>query len=392
MLRLQVARIVELLVSRIGLEAVRQEQTWQLMNSLQQSIASKEYEIANEEKFINEILEVRSKLKPGAVAQNLDDLVEQKRTMNVIEQALVDSLFECLLELDKISEDARARAARIDAALNRMRRPVASAPYEWKDIEDMEIVLEQASEEILAAEKRIRKFSQRIDEALVERTFVRGEELPPGLAKAAQRACARKATNTIKSLPRQATLNIDGFLDLKEKDEGELLRMLATSVGRATLSGSEAAVFGIKAVLDTVNDEPVKEATTELLLDESKILKASPNEGIQETASTLGKIGQAGSTIISSLEQNRSAKTAGKALQNTTKDLFDSATAAAALTVKLYDKYKKNFDDIGIEAKEKAAAKERIGQAGGFKRLYQDRVAQAKEEEDAKQSNDSKEQ
>jgi hypothetical protein len=67
-------------------------------------------------------------------------------------------------------------------------------------------------------------------------------------------------------------------------------------------------------------------------------------------------------------------------------------TAAAALTVKLYDKYKKNFDDIGIEAKEKAAAKERIGQAGGFKRLYQDRVAEAKEEEDAKQSNDSKEQ
>jgi hypothetical protein len=136
----------------------------------------------------------------------------------------------------------------------------------------------------------------------------------------------------------------------------------------------------------------VKEATTELL-DESKIVKASPNEGIQETASTLGKIGQAGSTIISTLEQNRSAKTAGKALQNTTKDLFDSATAAAALTVKLYDKYKKNFDDIGIEAKEKAAAKERIGQAGGFKRLYQDRVAQAKEEEeDAKESNDSKEQ
>jgi hypothetical protein len=391
MLRLQVASIVELLVSRIELEAIRQEQTGQLMNALQESIASKEYDIANEEKFINEILEVRSRLKPGAVAQNLDDLVEQKRMIIAIEQALVDSLFECLLELQKISEDAQARAARIDAALNRMRRPVASAPYEWKDIEDMEMVLEQAGEEVLAAEKRIRKLSQRIDDALVKRTVVRGEELPPGLAKAAQRARARKATNTIKSLPRQATLDLEGFLDLKEKDEKELLSMLANSVGRATLSSSEAAVYGIKAVLDTVTGDTVKEATTNVL-DESTIVKPSPEEDIQETASAMGKVGKSGSTLVSSLGQNRSAQTAGKALQKTTKDLFDSVSAAAALTAKLYDKYKKNFDDIGIEAKEKAAAKERIGLAGGFKRLYQDRVAQAEAEDEAKRLNDAKEQ
>jgi hypothetical protein len=68
-LQLQLERMVELLVSEIELEATREEQIVQLMNALQESIAAKEYDIANEKKITNEMADVRSKLKPGIVAQ-----------------------------------------------------------------------------------------------------------------------------------------------------------------------------------------------------------------------------------------------------------------------------------------------------------------------------------
>jgi hypothetical protein len=257
--------MVELLVSEIELEATREEQIVQLMNALQESIAAKEYDIANEKKITNEMADVRSKLKPGIVAQTLDHLVEQKRKVGAIEQELVNDLFECLLELQIILEDARARAATIDAVLNRMVRPEtqASTPYEWRDIEAMEMVLERAAEDVIASEKRIRKLGQQIEDALVKRSVVLGDDLPPSLAKAAQRTAARKFRNKLK-------LDVEGFSDLKGKDEEELLRMLAKSVSCATLASSQVAIYGLKAVLEAMTDQPVKEVTNKLL-DEAKV-------------------------------------------------------------------------------------------------------------------------
>ena len=289
-LQLQLERMVELLVSEIELEAAREEQIVQLMNALQESIAAKEYDIANEKKITNEMADVRSKLKPGIVAQTLDHLVEQKRKVGAIEQELVNDLFECLLELQIILEDARARAATIDAVLNRMVRPTtqASTPYEWRDIEAMEMVLERAAEGVIASEKRIRKLGQQIEDALVKRTVVLGDDLPPSLAKAAQRTAARKFRNKLK-------LDVEGFSDLKGKDEEELLRMLAKSVSCATLASSQAAIYGLKAVLETMTDQPVKKVTNKLLDEAKDVAQASsPRGNIQETvkstASVLGMV------------------------------------------------------------------------------------------------------
>ena len=112
--------------------------------------------------------------------------MEQNRKVGAIEQELVNDLIECLLELKIILEDARARAATIDAVLNRMVRPTtqASTPYEWRDIEAMEMVLERASrEDVIASEKQIHKLGQQMEDALVKRTVVLGEDLPPSLEK-----------------------------------------------------------------------------------------------------------------------------------------------------------------------------------------------------------------
>jgi hypothetical protein len=86
---------------------------------------------------------------------------------------------------------------------------------------------------------------------------------------------------------------------------------------------------------------------------------------------------------VNSLVQNDSTKVAGKALQKTSKDICDSVNVAAALSLKLYDKYKKRMEDIETYGKEKAAARERIALAGGFKRLYEDRLAEAAKEKGA---------
>jgi hypothetical protein len=244
----------------------------------------------------------------------------------------------------------------------------------------MVMVLERAAEDVIASEKRIRKLGQQIEDALVKRTVVLGEAIPPGLTKAARRAEARDSRNKMK-------LDVEGLLDLKEKDEEELLSMLANSVSRATLASSQAVIYGLKAVLETMIGQPVKEATIKLL-DEAKDVQSSPRGSIQETvkstASILGTVGRAGSTIVNSLKQNGSTKVAGKALQKTSKDICNSVNVAAALSLKLYDKYKKRIEDIESEAKEKAAARERIALAGGFKRLFEDRLAEATEENGAK--------
>jgi HEPN domain-containing protein len=79
------------------------------------------------------------------------------------------------------------------------------------------------------------------------------------------------------------------------KDEEELLRMLAKSVSCATLASSQAAIYGLKAVLETMTDQPVKKVTTKLLDEAKDVAQASsPRGNIQETvkstASVLGMV------------------------------------------------------------------------------------------------------
>ena len=82
------------LVSEIDLEVAREEDIIQLMEALQDLIAAKEDDIANETKIVKEMMEVRSKLKDGTVRRNLDKLLEQKLSVIVVQQELVNDLFE----------------------------------------------------------------------------------------------------------------------------------------------------------------------------------------------------------------------------------------------------------------------------------------------------------
>lgn len=359
-----------------------------LMGALQECVASKEYDIANEEKITIEMIDVRSKLEPGVIAQNLEEIIDRKQTVSAIETDLVADLFDCLVELEIILDDARARVALMEMALHGLARPEtrSSTPYEWKDIEKMEILLEQAAENVATSEQRIRELSVRVDDALVARTIILGEDVPHSLAKAAQRRAARRLKDKVMSLP-PIKIDAEDFLNLQERDEKDLLAMLAKSVGSAAVGGSKAALFGVKAVFDTVTGKPVTEATSRMLnevkSDASKQGETTHGriEGtLRSTASVLDNMGKAGGTMAESFVQTESAQIAGEALKETSKDLVESVKSAAALSLKLFDTYKKRVDDINVDAKAKAKARERIGLAGGFKRLMQDRVEEMEAE------------
>jgi hypothetical protein len=245
----------------------------------------------------------------------------------------------------------------------------------------MEQVLGQAAVNVAGAEKRIRQLSQRIDDALVNRAVVLGEDVPSGLAKTAQRAAARSIKKASSSPEIDIDLGSEDFLELKTKDETELLAMFAKSVGSAAFDSSKAAVYGLKAILDTVTGQPAVDAANQIAFEvkkdstdesnrssaivESKDPVGQVADTVKSTASVLGSVGKAGTTIVKGIGESDSAHVAGEALKDTTKDLFTSLETAAALGVKLYQLTAKTLEEtLGGEND-----LPRIPWADGMKRL-----------------------
>lgn len=349
---------MDLLANEIEWEAEREENMVQLMDSLQELISAKEADIANEKEITKEVMGVRSELEDGAIAENFDKLVEQKQSIVVIEQELVNDLSEFLIDLQSLLEDVRDRASKTRQTMEGVSRPDTETltPYDWSDIEEIELMLQQAADNVASVEECISALSQRIDEALVSTAVVLGEDVPLDLAKTAQRAAARSIEKSLSSPDKRIDfdvscddsdfeLDMESFLELKNKDEKELFTMLAKSVGSATIDGSKAAAFGLKAVFDTVSrsKQIVDEVEKEKESEESSALVASGDgpknkvvETVKSTATALGTVGKAGSTIAKNITQSESAQVAGESLKKTKKDLFNSLEAAAALGVKFY--------------------------------------------------------
>lgn len=345
---------MELLGNEIELEVKREENMIQFIDSIQELIDAKEVYISNEKELTKEIIDARSKLRDGAVAETLDKEVEQRLSVAAIERQLVDDLFECRGDLQILLEGARSRAARTRQTMDGISRPDTrtSTPYDWTDIDDMELVLQEAADNVSGAEKHIREVSQRIDDALVNRAIVLGEDVPPGLAKTAQRAAARSIERASYSPDIDFELNVEDFWELKNKDEKELFMLLAKSVGSTTVDVSKAAVYGLKAILDAVTDKPVIDAANEIVYE----VRKDKDESKELAATVLDTVGKAGTTVVKDIGQSDSAQVAGQALKKTRKDLFVSLETAAALGVKLYHKMQNR-----IEEKTEGREKEHTG-------------------------------
>lgn len=215
-------------------------------------IAAKEAEISNDQQIANEMIDIQSKEKDGAIAKDMDRLINQKLDAAEIEQELVDDLFECRAFLQNRMADARYRVAYTKQALEGLARERPDSrsfePYSWADIDDMELVLEQAADNVDGAAERIRMLSRRINIALVKRAIILEEEVPVGLSKGGQRGI-----RNLLSSPA-VDLDINDFLKMGDSDRKEFFT-------RLTESGSKAAADGFKSLLDEATKNPSEDSS-----------------------------------------------------------------------------------------------------------------------------------
>lgn len=246
--------MADLLVSEYKQEVGRQENLVQLVDVLEGLIAAKDIDISNEKGITDEMVDVRSKLKDGTIAEELDEMIDQKLRTAAIEQELVNALYDCLDDLQGLLGESRDRATRSKDILEGLAqdRPEARSPnsYDWTDFVELEAALKQAANNVRETEERVREVSERIDDALVDRAVVLGEDVPPGLENAARRAAIRIIKKIFSSPDVGLDLDFEGLMELKNKDAKELFAILTKSVGGASGEGSRTGIFSLKSLLD----------------------------------------------------------------------------------------------------------------------------------------------
>jgi hypothetical protein len=232
--------ISDIIKSKIDLEAQRQAEILGLVDTLRKTIETEQAEIVSEDHITSEMMQVRSKLKAGSIRSQLDDLLDQKKGVTRIDRALVDDLSSCLNEMESILEDSKKRAALMQSKLNGLAAPDTKkdTPFDWTDFEELDRIWNKATEDITASKQLAQRLRDRVEGAVFNKSAILGEDLHHH----------RNAGDTIAHRSRLTRATID----LKGKDERELIGVLAKTAGSALLGGSKAALFGMKTLVDSV--------------------------------------------------------------------------------------------------------------------------------------------
>ena len=331
--------------------------------------------------------DVRSKLKPGAIALRLDDLLRKKMQVSAIELDLVVDLNECVVEMEKVLAEARDRRDAMTGALGRMMRPDASKAGDegeggqytpsWSDIMEMEMALDQAATSAMESDGRVRELRGRFERALANRCQVLGQEAPAfkrkdkaaGAGIVIGGGAGRKAS-TKASAELAAPSDYD---DMGSMSEAEVAGALLGALGGAALSGAKGAFLTARAVADTLGSSPavadslgraresssgVGRGISELrdgggnvdsYGDGDEELVGGDGAGVQDTLSsageTLGYVSDAVRAVASEAGSTDSARLSKEALMDTSRDLMSAASAFAALGAKAGAKAMEAFEN-----------------------------------------------
>lgn len=350
--------MTEMLQAEINLESQREAQIMELIESLKDLIASKEDDIKYAEDIDEQMVALRSKLRPGSGPDQLELLLEQKRSVVAIEKGLLEILNQCLDEMDSVLADTCSRAARIEEAKEQLVPPElkSDSAYEWTDIENIDKLLEEAAENVVASEARVLQLRQRIDEALLDKSKVEGQQIPENLRNKQFGLAVKKLTAGALATKDHDVVT---YSDLENRDESELLGVLGGALGNTAQGAAKAAIFGLKAIFDTVTDHEVSEATNEVFKKSSAISKGILNssgavkrmkstkdltenevlkDSTKSTEEVLDAVGKTGKVIVSNVGKKDSAQEATNALKETTQDLLSTFNAVSALTTKYLQK------------------------------------------------------
>lgn len=389
----EVSLITASIQKEIEHELRRESEILSLMGKIQSAIDTKKSEIVSEEAITTEMMTVRTKVKEGAIASQIDHVLEQKVKVAAIEEKLVHDLTDCMVELESFLKETKQRAVSMGSTLQRFKGADAqyAKSYSWNDIEVMEGVLETAVEDAVNCEKTMNVVRKWVNDAALDKSAVLGEPVPSTLTEVDRKRKTKRAhelelKNKLNMLEGTTSTSVESVhtmktvQDLEKSSETEVLGVLAKATGEAILSGSKMAMFGVKSILDSSLASEVGEKTSVALQKSSGVTKGVsdlskkatekgiPKEGsnaveslkeliqseimkdtLKSTGETLGAVGDVAGEIAGNVKDTESTKKAGNAAVDTGKSLMNAFSAAAVLGKKQVEKMKEKVDEKKLE-------------------------------------------
>ena len=326
----------DLIIIELSLEDERKSQFKLLANNLKASIKAIENDIHSEKKILGEMIELRFKLKENSgSASQLDELLIQKNHLLSIEEKLLEDLNQCIVETRRAMEDCELRSSAMEQVLDKIDRPILDAlnrdeqrQYVWSDIDDMEIVLEEATQDVSASEVRVAALKKRIDYALMEKDAI--------LCAGTQTRNTKDSNKMVSSRgARSVEINLS---DLQGWNDTDVVKQLAVSIGNATFSGSKAAIFALKTFIDAASNQEVTMVAS-AACDKSKMISTATNDTFKELAGdALDSYVDTAKKFFEKASSNDAGREAQLNLNDATKELMTAANAIAALGMRAYQK------------------------------------------------------
>lgn len=393
-----------------------------LVWTLQAAKIAKQEDILADDKTTAEMMELRTKMEDSTISSQLDVVIAQKQALGAIDRCQMDDLNELISETRSILKETRSTIKLIEETLDRVVPLTAGEKvFDFSDLTNLENVWKKSSDDMDRSEVRVRVLKEKYDSNRLNKLMLLGEPIPPSLEPVAKKIEAAEdveetpiavavaevvasseidqssSTNIEQSseiisssteivsssteiIPSEGKITVSPVSkvtppvntvnELSTKDEKELVGVIATSVGKAAIASARAGVFGIKAILETLNEdevttiakgaiekskdiskvssgltESVKKMNSVKSKDDLKfVVDSDLKDGIKSTGDTLSDFGKAGKAIVNKVGSASSASQVSKSLQETSDDLVQAFNAVTALSMKSL-KQNKGSDD-----------------------------------------------
>lgn len=236
---------MQILINReMILEEERMTQFNMLVQNLQSSSLAIREDIATETKIIHEMKALRSKLhSDSSSAVQLDMLIVRKHELLCIESELLNDLKLYAHESKKAFTACEVRYKLMQSVLDTVCRPVNTSDnnYDWSDIDKMETVLTEATDDVEQSEVLLTTLRKRIEFALMRKDAISMES-----------ALMQRSQTKGRDIGRNSSISLKKS-DLQGKNNTDVMKQLAVSLTNATLSGSKATAFALKTFIDAVS-------------------------------------------------------------------------------------------------------------------------------------------
>jgi hypothetical protein len=329
---------MQILINReLILEEERMAQFNILVQNLQSSSLAIQKDMASETKIYHEMKALRSKLDRGSTSKQLDKLIARKEDLLGIESDLLNDLKQCALETKQAFLECERRYKSMQTVLDTVCRPVRSLTrnYDWSDLDIMETVLTEATKDVEQSEARLMGLRERIEYALMQKDAILSESV----------TVQPKANEKQNEIARNnSSSSILKFSDLQDKNDADVIKQIAISLGNATYSGSKATALALKTILEAVSTKEVSMAADRARVKTNQVNFGS-NETFKESArAALDSIVDTTKVFFEKAVVSEASREAGASVQNVTNELMSAANALSVLGTRAYKKLLNQLD------------------------------------------------